>query len=73
MELTNKEKAEVLNSRLRSLYFNKYNHEVDLLTENAKSTPSAVSITNINTFLAEVNRQITALQTELEKYPVEEE
>lgn len=73
MELTNKEKVEILNSRLRNLYYSKYNHEIDLLAENAKVSPSSVSVTNINLLLSETARQITALEAEVVKYPVEEE
>jgi hypothetical protein len=71
--LTNADKAQVINSRLKSLAYNKYNIEIDLIVENAKDAPSTASISALNNSMSEVNLQISALSAELVKYPVEEE
>lgn len=70
--LTNEDKAQVINARLKSLAYNKYNLDIDLIIENAKSSPSASSIATFNGLISEVNLQIAALTTELARYPVEE-
>jgi len=71
--LTNSDKAQVISSRLKSLAYNKYNIEIDLIVENAKATPSTVSVSALNNSMDEVDSQISALTAELAKYPVEEE
>ncbi len=71
--LTNADKAQVINSRLKNLLYVKYNLDVDKIVENAKSVPVASVIEKYNDSISEVNLQIAALTTELAKYPVEEE
>jgi len=70
--LTNSDKAQVINSRLKNLLYVKYNLDVDKIVENAKSVPVASVIEKYNDSISEVNLQIAALTTELAKYPVEE-
>ena len=70
--LTNADKAQIINSRLRNLLYLKYNLDVDKIVENAKSVPVASVIEKYNDSISEVNLQISALTTELAKYPVEE-
>ena len=70
--LTNEDKAQVINSRLKNLLYVKYNLDVDKIVENAKSVPDASVIEKYNNSISEVNLQISALTTELAKYPVEE-
>lgn len=70
--LTNADKVQIINSRLKSLAYNKYNIEIDLIVENAKTTPSTASISALNDSMSEVNSQISALNAELANYPVEE-
>ena len=70
--LTNADKAQVINSRLKNLLYVKYNLDVDKIVENAKSVPVASVIEKYNDSISEVNLQISALTTELAKYPVEE-
>jgi ABC-type phosphate transport system auxiliary subunit len=69
--LTNADKAQIINSRLKSLAYNKYNIEIDLIVENAKDEPSTASVSALNNSMLEVNSQISALSAELDKYPVE--
>jgi len=70
--LTNADKAQVINSRLKNLLYVKYNLDVDKIVENAKFVPDALVIEKYNDSISEVNLQISALTTELAKYPVEE-
>ena len=70
--LTNADKAQVINSKLKNLLYVKYNLDVDKIVENAKSVPVASVIEKYNDSISEVNLQISALTTELAKYPVEE-
>jgi hypothetical protein len=70
--LTNADKAQIINSRLKNLLYLKYNLDVDKIVENAKSVPVASVIEKYNDSISEVNLQISALTTELAKYPVEE-
>jgi hypothetical protein len=71
--LTNQEKAQIITSHIRNLAFSKYNLEIDLITENAKSSPNAVAVSSINASMSDVSGQISILETELAKYPVESE
>jgi len=70
--LTNADKAQVINSKLKNLLYVKYNLDVDKIIENAKSVPDALVIEKYNNSISEVNLQIAALTTEIAKYPVEE-
>jgi len=70
--LTNADKAQVINSRLRNLLYAKYNLDIDKLVENAKVAPIESIIQKYNDSISEVNLQISALTAELAKYPVEE-
>jgi ABC-type phosphate transport system auxiliary subunit len=71
--LSNSEKLQVINSRIKSLNYNKYNLDIDLIVENAKASPVAATISALNTSISEVNTQIAALTTEAAKYTPEEE
>lgn len=70
--LSNEEKLQVINSRIKSLNYNKYNLDIDLIIENAKASPVAATISSLNTSISEVNSQIAALTTEAAKYTSEE-
>ncbi len=69
--LSNEDKAQVINARLRNLAHVKYNLDIDKIVENAKTEPIESVIEKCNSSIAEVNLQIAALTTELAKYPVE--
>jgi len=71
--LSNEEKLQVINSRIKSLNYNKYNLEIDLIVENAKASPVAEAVSSLNESISGVNLQITALTTEAAKYTSEEE
>jgi ABC-type phosphate transport system auxiliary subunit len=70
--LTNADKVNIINSKMKNLVYTKYNLDLDIIIENAKVTPSAASVSALNSSVAEIVAQIAALQTELDKYPVEE-
>ena len=70
--LTNADRVTIINSKMKNLVYTKYNLDLDIIIENAKVTPSAASISALNSSVAEIVAQIAVLQTELDKYPVEE-
>ena len=61
-----------MDTMLKFMYTVMYNLDVDKIVENAKSVPVASVIEKYNDSISEVNLQISALTTELAKYPVEE-
>jgi hypothetical protein len=71
--LTNLERVNIINSKMKTLVYTKYNLEVDIIIENAKVTPSAPSVSALNSSISEISAQIAVLQDELDKYPTEEE
>ena len=71
--LTNSERVNIISSKMKNLVYTKYNLEVDIIIENAKVTPSAASVSALNSSISEISDQIAVLQTELDKYPAEEE
>jgi ABC-type phosphate transport system auxiliary subunit len=70
--LTNADRVTIINSKMKNLAYTKYNLDLDIIIENAKVTPSAASVSALNSSVAEIVAQIAVLQTELDKYPVEE-
>jgi hypothetical protein len=71
--LTTEEKINIINSHKKSLLYAQYNSEIDLVQENAKTTPDSVVISNINKQISEANKQLTALDAELASLPPIEE
>jgi ABC-type phosphate transport system auxiliary subunit len=69
--LTNADKVNIINSKMKNLAYTKYNLDLDIIIENAKVTPSAASVSALNSSIAEIVNQISKLQIELDKYPVE--
>jgi hypothetical protein len=70
--LTNADRVNIINSKMKNLVYTKYNLDLDIIIENAKVTPSAASVSALNSSIAEIVNQISKLQIELDKYPVEE-
>ena len=64
-ELSNEEKISIIESHLRTLGYSKYNLEVNLMEEEAATTPVADAIASINAQISSVNKKIAALTTEL--------
>jgi hypothetical protein len=63
--LKKEEKAQIISSHIKNLNYQKYNLGIDLLQENAKTSPSQSALENFNTQISEVENQIEALETEL--------
>ena len=70
--LTNEEKLTIVNSKLKNLNYNKFSLDVDKLSENAKTSPDADTVSRLNSLIAETDRQIAALTTEADLYTPEE-
>ena len=65
--LSNEEKAGIINQHLKNLHYNKFNIEISIIEENAKTTPETAALANLNTQLTDFNSRITALDAELDK------
>jgi hypothetical protein len=65
INLTKEEKAQIISSHIKSVNYSKYNLEIDIIQENAKSSPSQSALNNFNTQIEEAEDQISALQAEL--------
>jgi hypothetical protein len=63
--LTKADKANLINSRIKGLEYNKYSVDLDLIVENAKSDPDEATVSALESRLLEINNQIAALNTEL--------
>lgn len=70
--LNNEEKISVVDSRIRSLEYNKYNLQLSLIEENAVSIPNEESIESIENQMNLVNLKISALQSEKSELTEEE-
>lgn len=60
-KLTQDEKAAVIDSQVRSLEFQMYGAEVEIIAENAKAEPNAERVTALNAIIAEKQAQIAAI------------
>ena len=60
--LTNDEKAAIADSAVRSLEFQMYALELDLVAENAKATPDADRVSLLTTSISEKQSQIAAVK-----------
>lgn len=65
-ELTNEEKAAIVNQHIKNLELNIYNLQLSLLEENAVASPNAASVSSLNNQLTEANAKKTALLAELD-------
>ena len=63
--LSKNEKVQIIQSRLRGLEYSKFGLEIDLLVENAKTTPDSESVSNIESAIEEVSGQLSVLNSEL--------
>jgi hypothetical protein len=69
-ELTNEEKAAIVNQHIKNLEYNIYNLQVSLVEENAVSTPDAAKVSSLNSQISEANTKKTALLAELDELTV---
>jgi len=65
--LTNEEKTTIINQHIKNLEYSKFNAQISVIEENAKSEPEAEVLTSLNAQLADYNSRITALEAELDK------
>lgn len=63
--LTKSEKIQLIESRQRNLEYKKYGLNLDLIVENAKSTPEQKAVEIINDAISEIDEQLSALTAEL--------
>jgi hypothetical protein len=65
-DLTAEDKISVINSHIKNINYNKFNAELVVIEENAKTTPSTVKIAEANATITEAEAQITALEAQIE-------
>jgi hypothetical protein len=65
--LSNEEKTGIINQHLKNLHYNKFNIEISIVEEAAKTTPDAENLTSLNAQLVDFNSRIEALDAELDK------
>lgn len=63
--LSKNDKIQIIESRSRGLEYRKFGLEVDLLVENAKTTPDSAAVLTIEDAIEEVSGQLSALNSEL--------
>jgi hypothetical protein len=63
--LSKEERTQIVNSHKKNLAMNKYNLEISIIVENAKTTPDPTLIANYNTQSSAIDDQIAALDAEL--------
>jgi len=63
--LTKQEKTDIISAHIKSLKYNEYNLQMDLLQENAKTVPNTQTVTSVESQIQETGKQITALNAEL--------
>jgi len=66
-ELTNEEKADIINQHIKNLEYSKFNLELSKIEEDSKTTPDSTMLSSLTSQLSEVNVKITALLEELAK------
>jgi len=67
IELTNEEKIQILNNRIKALKSNKYNLEAGLIEENVLSPKNVDTIALVTAEVANTTARIQALEAEITK------
>lgn len=65
-ELTNEEKAAIVEQHLKSVSYSLYNSQLDLIEAQSVSSPDNDSIAGINSRIADLNSKVSALNAELD-------
>jgi hypothetical protein len=65
--LTNQEKADIINQRLKNLESSKFHFEINIIEESAVPEPKSVTIDDLQFQLDQINMKIDALLAELAK------
>lgn len=63
--LKKEDKIQLIEGRARGLDYKRYGLEIDLIVENAKTTPDQDAIAVINSAIDEIDTQLLALNSEL--------
>lgn len=63
--LSKEERTQIVNSHKKNLAMNKYNLELSVLTENAKSEPDTNTLSSLNAQASGIDNQIAVLDEEL--------
>ena len=64
-ELSKEDKLQIISSHKRNLEYRKYGLELDILQENAKSTPNIDLVTSFQSSITEIEDQVAVLNQEL--------
>jgi len=67
LEITNEEKIDIINTRIKNLKIGRYNLEVSLIEENSLDEPSEATSSLLTQEIANTNKRIEALELELTK------
>ncbi len=70
--LTNEEKLNIVNQHIKSVDYNIYGYELDLIQANAVSLPDTAQIAAINSRISDANAKKTALVSEKDSLTVTE-
>jgi len=65
--LTNEEKTTIINQHIKNLEYGKFNAQISIVEENAKSEPESETLASLNAQVADYSSRITALEAELDK------
>jgi len=65
-QLTAEEKKTIINSHQQNLAYNQFNLRMSLVEENAKTTPDSKAVEGYTSQIAEMERQLVALQSEFD-------
>lgn len=63
--LTKEDKIQIIESRVKGLEYRKYSLDIDLMVENAKTSPDSESVSKINESIDEIDNQLSVLNSEL--------
>lgn len=69
--LTDADKLNLVNQHIKSLDFQIYNAQLDLIEANTESPVNSENVSAINTRLTALNAKRTVLEAEAEKFEVE--
>jgi hypothetical protein len=72
-DLSKEDKIQIISSHKRNLEYRKYALGLDVLQENAKSTPNADSIFSFQSSIDEIEDQVAVLNQELARVNALEE
>lgn len=65
-ELSNAEKAASIRAKIKNIQYQKYNYELDIISENAVETPGASFIAETQSQIASLEARETALKEQLD-------